>query len=71
MAQGVWVMRLIEEVSRDEVGKMRKLQYSKWRRGRCLVSMSAYHRGDRERRMFDDEARWGTEVGVQMRREAA
>jgi hypothetical protein len=64
-------MRLLVEASQEEMGKMGKLGYSRWRGVSGFVTMPAYHRGDRKTRIFDDEARWGIELGVQMRREAA
>lgn len=65
-AQGVGrlPMRLLEEVSQEEMGKMGKLRNSRWRGIRGFVTMPAHHRGDRKTRMFDDEARWGTELRV-------
>ncbi len=68
---GLLTMRLLEEVSQEEIGKIRKLGYSTWRGVSRFATMPAHYRRDRKTRIFDDEARWGTEVGVQMRREAA
>jgi hypothetical protein len=42
-------MRLLEEVSQEEMGKMGKLGYSRWRGVSSFVTMLAYHKGDRRR----------------------